>query len=111
MIQSTLYSNIKYPKREGYVKYQSNCESHRVYMSTHRNDVDMSSLYNAMEDVFIQIGKGKDDDPVYKMNGAEKDCFDSFMLARNNKLLWGKCNVDENAKPKFYDPDTGEPWI
>lgn len=64
-----------------------------------------------MEDVFIQIGKGKDDDPVYKMNAAEKDCLDSFMAARANALLWGKTNVDKNGKPKIYDPETGEPIV
>ena len=64
-----------------------------------------------MEDVFIQIGKGKDDDPVYKMNAAEKDCLDSFMAARANALLWGKTNVDKNGKPKIFDSETGEPIV
>ncbi len=66
----------------------------------------MSSMYNALEDVFIQVGKGDKDDPVYKMNTAEKDCLDSFMEARNNALLWGKSNMDASTgKPKHYDAD------
>jgi len=96
--------------QEGYTKYQSNVEKHRTYIATHRCDVDMSAMYKPMEDVFIQIGKGDKDDPVYKMNTAEKDCLDSFMEARNNALLWGKSNMDANGKPKIYDED-GRPII
>lgn len=96
---------------EGYVKYQSNTEKHRAYISTHRADVSYSAKYRGMEDVFIQIGKGDKDDPVYKMNAAEKDCLDSFMAARANALLWGKTNVDKNGRPKVYEPETGRPII
>lgn len=96
---------------EGYVKYQSNTEKHRTFIATHRADVDYTAKYKAMEDVFIQIGKGTESDPVYKMNKAEKDCLDSFMLARGNALLWGKTNMDANGKPKIFDPETGEPII
>ena len=95
---------------EGYTKYQSNCEKMRTYIATHRCDIDMSAMYKPMEDVFIQIGKGGDDDPVYKMNTAEKDCLDSFMEARNNALLWGKSNMDATGKPKIYDED-GRPIV
>ena len=95
---------------EGYTKYQSNCEKMRTYIATHRCDIDMSAMYKPMEDVFIQIGKGSDDDPVYKMNTAEKDCLDSFMEARNNALLWGKSNMDASGKPKTYDED-GRPIV
>ena len=83
----------------------------RTYIATHRCDIDMSAMYKPMEDVFIQIGKGSDDDPVYKMNTAEKDCLDSFMEARNNALLWGKSNMDAiTGKPKIYDED-GRPIV
>lgn len=60
-----------------------------------------------MEDVFIQIGKGQQDDPIYVMNTAEKDCLDSFMAARNNALVWGKSNIDESGKPTIFDAETG----
>ena len=96
---------------EGYVKYQSNTETHRTFISTHRADVDFSAKYKAMEDVFITIGEGKESDPVYKMNPAEKDCLDSYMLARGNALLWSKSNMDANGKPKIFDPETGIPII
>lgn len=95
---------------EGYSRYQSNTEKHRTYISTHRCDVDMSAQYIPMEEVFIQIGKGDKDDPVYKMEGAEKVCLDSFMEARGNALLWAKTNVDKHGKPKTYD-ELGRPII
>ena len=66
-------------------------------IGTHRADIDMSAQYAAMEDVFIQIGKGDKDDPVFVMDGADKVCLDSFMEARNNALLWGKTDVDVNG--------------
>ena len=96
--------------QEGYTKYQSNVERMRTHIATHRCDIDMSAMYKPMEDIFIQIGKGDKDDPVYKMNTAEKDCLDSFMEVRNNALLWGKTNMDETGKPKIYDED-GRPIV
>ncbi len=95
---------------EGYTKYQSNVEKFRTHISTHRCDIDMSAMYKPMEDIFIQIGKGDKDDPVYKMNTAEKDLMDSFMEVRNNKLLFGKSDVDETGKPKIFDSD-GRPIL
>ena len=88
----------------GYTKYQNNTEKHRTFISTHRVDVDMSAAYQAYEDIFIQIGKNENsDDPVYKLNKAEKTALDNFMEARNNALLYGKCDVDETGKPKITD--------
>ena len=97
-----------------YTKYQNNLEKHRQYISTHRCDVDASAQYLAMEDTFIQIGKGKDggkDDPWYKMNKMEKDLLDSFMYVRNEAALRGKSNMDASGKPKIYEPETGRPII
>ena len=85
------------------------CRLTIIDIATHRADVSYSAKYRAMEDVFIQIGKGSDLDPVYKMNAAEKDCLDSFMSGRAGALLAGKTNVDKNGKPKIYDPETGQP--
>jgi hypothetical protein len=95
---------------EGYTRYQSNLEKHKVAIATHRADVDMSAQYRAMEDVFISIAKG-DKEVTYQMNSAEKDCLDSFMEARNNALLWGKSNLDKNFKPTAFDPETGRPIV
>lgn len=88
-----------------------NIERHRTYISLHRCDVSYSAKYRAMEDQFITIAKDNDKDGVsYKMNPAEKDCLDTFMLSRNNSLLWGKSNVDKNGKAKIFDED-GQPII
>lgn len=94
-----------------YTKYQSNTEKHRTWIATHRADASYSAKYKAMEDQFIQIGKGEKDDPVYKLNPVQKDCLDTFMLARNNSLVWGKTNVDKYGKSKITDPETGQPII
>ena len=64
-----------------------------------------------MEDVFIQIGKGKDDDPVYRLPGVHKVLLDNFMLVRENKFAWGKSDVDSAGNPKIYEPETGRPLI
>lgn len=96
---------------EGYTKYQSNVEAHRVYISTHRTDVDMSAQYAAMEDTFCTVAEAGKADVVYKMNPAEKDCLDSFMAARNNALLWGKSNVDENGHAKIQTATDNRPVI
>ena len=105
----------EYKKRnleEGYTKYQSNTEKHRSYISLHRCDVSYSAKYAAMEDQFITIGKGDGkDDVTYKMNPAAKDCLDTFMLSRNNALLWGKSNVDKYGKAKIFDVETNQPII
>ena len=95
----------------GYSKYQSNLEKHRTFIGTHRADGDMSAQYAVMEKKFIQIGRGEKDDPWYEMNSLDKDVLDTFMLARNNALVWSKTNMNVDAKPKIYEPGTNRPII
>lgn len=64
-----------------------------------------------MEDVFIQIGKGKDDDPVYKLPKCQQVLIENFLQVREGKLAWGKSNVDKNGQPTIYDNETGRPII
>lgn len=98
---------------EGYVKYQSNIEKHRNYITTHRVDDSYSALYAAHENQFISIAEGKDQgslsEKIYKMDKKEKVLLDNFLYVRNNGLLFNKCNVDVNGKPTICDPDTGRP--
>lgn len=98
---------------EGYVKYQSNIERHRNYITTHRVDDSYSALYAAHENVFINIAEGKDQgsltETIYKMDKKEKNLLENFLAVRNNGLLFNKCNVDANGKPTIVDPDTGRP--
>lgn len=83
---------------EGYVKYQSNIEKHRNFITTHRVDDSYSALYAAHENVFISIAEGKDTgslkETLYKMDKKEKVLLDNFLYVRNNGLLFNKCNVD-----------------
>lgn len=98
---------------EGYVKYQSNIERHRNYITTHRVDDSYSALFAAHENTFISIAEGKDQgsltETIYKMDKKEKTLLDNFLYVRNNGLLFNKCNVDVNGKPTIVDPDTGRP--
>lgn len=98
---------------EGYIKYQSNIEKHRNYITTHRVDDSYSALYAAHEDKFISIAEGKNQgdltETIYKMDKKEKVLLDNFLYVRNNGLLFNKCNVDVNGKPTISDPDTGRP--
>lgn len=76
-------------------------------IGTTRNDIDYSAQYAAMEDQFIKIADGNKE-YTYKMLGAEKVCLDSYMLSRNNKLLFSKGNVDANGKALIHD-EVGRP--
>ena len=84
---------------EGYVKYQSNIERHRNFITTFRVDDSYSALYAAHEDQFISIAEGKDQgdltETIYKMTKKEKNLLENFLYARNNGLLFNKCNVDK----------------
>lgn len=111
----TRFQSVAMPElhEEGYVKYQSNIERHRNYISTHRCDDSYSALYAAHEDQFIAIGEGKNQgdysETIYKMTKKEKNLLENFLWVRNNGLLFNKCNVDENGKATICDPDTGRP--
>ena len=98
---------------EGYIKHQSNIETHRNYITTHRVDTSYSAQYAAMEDVFIQIAQGKDKNSlvptIYKMSTKEKELLDSFLYVRNNGLLFNRTNVDKNGKCTTLEPATNRP--
>ena len=96
---------------EGYIKAISNVERHRNYMSYFRNDASFSSLFGALEDVFIRVAEGKDQgsmtERIYKMNKIERDLVENFMYARNMGLLFNKTSVGIDGKSTIMDPDTG----
>lgn len=99
---------------EGYIKYQSNIEKHRNYITEHRCDVGASSRYSIMEDQFIKISKGENTgelkEKVFKLNKMEKDLFNSFQQVKNNHLLWGKTTMDQYGKSTVLTED-GRPLI
>lgn len=78
-------------------------------IGTTRCDIDYSAKYAALEDQFINIAT-KDKDFTYKLTGAEKVCLDSYMAARNNKLLFSKGNFDVNGKTTISD-EIGRPIV
>ena len=62
----------------------------RTFIATHRNDIDLSAMYKPLEDVFIQIGAGKDggkDDPVFTLKKAEEQVIENFIEARDMALV------------------------
>ena len=89
---TTRFQSVAMPElhEEGHVKYQSNIEKHRNYITTHRVDDSYSALYAAHEDTFISIGQGKDQgnlqETIYKMDKKEKVLLDNFLYVRNNGL-------------------------
>ena len=71
-------------------------------------------MYKPLEDVFIQIGEGKDggkDDPIFTLKKADEQVIENYLEARDMALVWGKANVDANGKPKIYDDETGRPVV
>jgi len=99
---------------EGYIKYQSNIEKHRQWITEHRVDVSASSRYSALEDQFIKIaegeGAGELKQKTFKLNKMERDLFDSFQTVKNNHLLRGKTTMDRNGKSTVITED-GRPLI
>jgi len=101
----TRYRSNYHPElsERGYIKYISNTEKHRNYLSRHRASVDFSGDYALMEDVFIDMGKGKDGEQYAKMNTKEKECMDSYLVSREQHMLFGQSNFDENGKCMMQD--------
>jgi hypothetical protein len=95
---------------EGHVKYQSNFERARNYITTFRVDDSFSSLYALHEDQFIQISEGKNKgeikDSFYKMSKKEKVLLENFLTARNQGLLFNKSNINLQGKAIHQDPAT-----
>ena len=97
----------------GHVKYQSNVEKHRNYITTFRVDDEYSAKYAANEDTFVSIAQGKNQgdlsETIYKMDKKEKVLMDNFLEARNNGLLFNKSDIDANGKPTIMDSLTQQP--
>jgi len=102
----TRYRSNYHPElsERGYIKYISNTETHRNYLSRHRASVDFSGDFALMEDVFIDLGNGKKGSDQYaKMNTKEKECMDSYLVSREQHILFGQSNFDVNGKCTMQD--------
>lgn len=97
----------------GFVKYQSNIEKMRNYMSTIRVDDSYSSKYALMEDTFIKIGKGENQgclsEKIYKLEPMKKNLIENFLYARENMILLAKGNIGVDGKATISDRSTGRP--
>lgn len=99
----------------GFVKYQSNVEKMRNYMTTVRVDDTYSSKYALMEDSFIKIGKGDGNgalsEKIYKLDPMKKNLIENFLYARENMMLLAKGTVNADGKTTLADKATGRPII
>jgi len=97
-----------------FVKYQSNVEQQRGYISEIRVDIDASARYEAAEEMFIELSRGSDangwETKVFAWPDKKKVLLDNFMEARNNSLLWQHGTMDENGKSLVFDRQ-GRPVI
>jgi hypothetical protein len=95
----TRYRSNYHPElsERGYTKYMSNTETHRNYMSRHRASESVSADYKIREKVYLELSK-KDKTEYYKMHRHEKDCMDTFMMAKNNSSIFSETNFDVNGK-------------
>ena len=97
----------------GTTKYQSNMETHRNYMTLHRNDADASQAYLANEDVFLKISDTEThgSERLFTMTSMEKNLLENFLSVKNQHDLFARSNVDANGKPTFTDPETNRPKL
>lgn len=98
----------------GFTKYTSNVEKQRNYITEHRNDINYSSRYDALEDMFIKIAAGTDEHNlqtrIYKLDDKKKLLLENFTHAKNESLMWQKSTMDANGKCTLFDRE-GRPLI
>lgn len=97
----------------GFVKYQSNVEKMRNYLTTVRVEDSYSAKYAAMEDTLIKIGKGENQgcltETIYKLDPMKKNLIQNFLYARENMMLLAKGNMGVDGKATISDRSTGRP--
>lgn len=86
----------------GSVKYHSNTEIYRNFISRHRAAISKSAFYSRQEDIIIEdwakSKDGKNELVYYKMKPADKACMDSFLASREHNCSFGEANYDQNGK-------------
>jgi hypothetical protein len=99
---------------QGYVKYQSNAETMKGYITEIRCDIDFSSRYEALEQTFIKISRSNEmggwQSKIFQWPEKKKILLDTFMATRNQGSLWQQGTMDENGKSTITDRQ-GRPII
>lgn len=97
----------------GFVKYQSNIEKMRNYLTTIRVQDSYSAKYATMEDTFIKIGKGENQgcltEKIYKLEPMKKNLIENFLYVRENMILLAKGTMGVDGKSTLSDRSTGRP--
>lgn len=97
---------------QGFVKYQSNVEKMRNYITTVRVEDTYSSKYALMEDTLIKVGKGENGgEQVYKLEPMKKNLIENFLEVRENMMLLAKGNIDAQGNATISDRSTNRPII
>ncbi len=95
-------------------KYHRNIEKHRNFLTLHGASKAISGQFAIQETAFIRhdskksnpvTGKEEIFTEYFKMEPVEKACYDYFMEARNNALLFGESNHNEEGKCLQQTPD------
>ena len=102
----TMYISNYFPElsERGYSKFTLNTELHQNYISRHRVSESWSSDFGALKEQYMQMGKDQNSE-FFKMTNWEKYLMDQFMAARNNNLLFGVSNYDQNGKCTLQERD------
>lgn len=99
---------------QGYVKFQSNAESLKQWITEIRCDIDFSTRYEDMEKSFIKLSKGDESgriqSRIFEWPEKKKLLLDTFMATRNQGMLWQRGTMDENGKATITDRQ-GRPII
>lgn len=95
----------------GFVKYQSNVEKMRNYLTTVRVEDSYSEKYAAMEDSFIKVGKGDNQgnltETIYRLDPMKKNLIENFLEVRENMMVMAKGTMGVDGKSTLSRKDTG----
>jgi hypothetical protein len=105
------YLTAFYPEmsQRGFIKYISNTEIHRNYMTKFRASSSWSAQYASTESTFVQVPSkdkaGKNSHMYYELKPIEKETLDKFMMDREHGMLFLESNYDQNGKCLDIDED------
>ncbi len=103
--RSSIYRSNYQPElaQRGYVKFMSDTQTHRNYMSKHYHSISWSSEYAQQEDVFLEHGKKDNQSVLLKLKKKELMVYENFMYTRESHLIFGQSNFDINGKCLHQD--------